>query len=127
MQAQSTQPRAVKLSPMNRVLMHAAYQRERQNVRDAVLMQEARAISSRMLINGQVHSYATDAARKRIVRAQRADMTAQRSLQRHPKRNYFRDLPDSRLASMSRSMYGPARHTGHRMSLRIMCHTSAEQ
>ena len=94
MQAHGTQPRVGKLSQMNRVLMHAAYQRERQNVRDAVLMQAARAISSRLVVNGQVHSYATEAARKRIVRAQRAEMTAQRSLQRNTKRNNFRDLPD---------------------------------
>ena len=66
MQAQSTHPHAGKLSPMNRILMHAAYQRERQNVRDAVLMQAGRAIS-----------YATEAARKRIVRAQREELTEQ--------------------------------------------------
>lgn len=102
MQAHGTHPRAGKLSPMNRVLMHAAYQRERQNVRDAVLMQAARAISSRMIIGGQVRAYATEAARKRIVRAQRKEMSEQadqaiqavpRSFQRK-KRNYFRDLPD---------------------------------
>ena len=100
MQAHGKQPRAGKLSPMKRVLMHAAYQRERQNARDAVLMQAARAISSRMLINGQVHSYASEAARKRIVRAQREEMRQQ--LQ-HKKRNFFRDLPDEIVFTIMKS------------------------
>lgn len=76
---------------MNRILMHAAYQRERQNVRDAVLMQAGRAIS-----------YATEAARKRIVRAQREELTeqadqadqAEQSSVVHKERNLFRNLTD---------------------------------